>query len=253
MDNISTILIIIFIILILYLTCSKNEHLTTTDETVQNIASMYNNGNVITTNLTSTGDTTVGGNLTTSKNLTVDGSATVNGNATIDGSTNINGPATITGGITTNSITPTGTLALGSTSQHLLLLQKIYTVDGYAPQGGDLYSGSYQDLEHATMICKGDPRCSSVFSNGGNYWMKYANNSDWLIGSPEWTEHVYFTMYLNGTPASQTSATSFSDCYNKATTGKYDYFNFLTNNSGTNCNFFNKTDNGNTTIFVKKY
>lgn len=123
--NIITIIILLVMTLMIFLTCEKKhvQENFSSDEAIQNIASLYNQANLTVTNFTSTGNTTLKGNasgathfpytdgnnyLTSNNNILRGGPTTIQGNLNVDnaaiikgslsaGTANFNGPSDVGG------------------------------------------------------------------------------------------------------------------------------------------------------------
>ncbi len=87
-DNIHIMLFLLIIVLFalyahLYLTIFSENFTPISNDALQNLASLYNNGTLTVSNLKVTQNASIGGNLTTAGNSTVSGNSTVAGSSTL--------------------------------------------------------------------------------------------------------------------------------------------------------------------------
>jgi hypothetical protein len=206
------VLLVLIFIYICFINVHNNEHLTSL-EAVTNIASLYNSNTLTAGTITSTGP------MTSNNNLSIAGTAVINGETTVGSlksqgniiANNIN----VSNTVKTNNIVPLTeeTLSIGGPKNNVDIVQKYYTLNGSNVNGGDLSNAySYQDLDHAIMMCKGSPRCSTIWTNGSQFWLKEPNNWDWIVGSPKWSNNTYFTQDINLTADKVINAPNFTAC-----------------------------------------
>lgn len=268
------IIVVIIIIIILILICvvynNNSEHLTPT-EAVTNIASLYNNSTLTSTNMNVTDKLTVSGN------TSMNGGASINGNTSIAGALDITGNVTLSeakiggntivtseglkaNGVMTSTIVPNSNneLIIGSEETDLIIRRKIYKLDGNS-SGGDLsgmMSGGNISLQDAIKRCEKSTICDRVTTdNNGNYWLKNTNDWRYLVGSFNWPEDAVFTGSIYYLPNCPTGITSQEECMQKAKNNNSS--NWMYAPTLQQCCMWNDGDNYNesnmTTYYLKKF
>jgi len=223
--NSAYIVVIIFIIVFIICTQTK-EHLDDT-EAIKSVASMYNN-NLVRTNELLIGNNTrfiegkdqwTGvmngegkefGNGIAASAFSADKDITAKGNLNISGKLNISSP---TGPI---KHTDKG-LEIGSPQHQVKIKHKPYVIKaGF--DGGDHFNWSTSKIseQEAINICKSDPRCDRIGTNGDRYWFKWVNNNgnEYLVWGKDWPDN-YVPMgasHNNFTDVSNAGSSGIKEC-----------------------------------------
>jgi len=218
-------------LIVLYNNNVDSEHLTPT-EAVANIASLYNNGTLTSTNmnvtdtLTVSGNTSISGTTSVGGNTSVTGTLNVTGNTTlseakIGGNTIVTSEGIKANGVMTSKIVPNAnnSLVIGSEETDLIIKRKIYKLSGnsrYGDLSGQMSGGSIT-LNDALKRCEKSSACDRVTTdNSGNYWLKNTNDWRYLIGSFNWPDDVTFSGSIYNLPNCPTGITSQEECMQKA-------------------------------------
>jgi hypothetical protein len=231
-----------------------------TSEAISNLSSMYNSGKVYANNLEIMNDAIIKGKIDIEKDISIGNDAKIAGNVSIKKNIVVDGDGTMTN-IKTNSISPINdnSLIIGDDTKDLILKRKYYVMEGIDSYNGDLWRSEYNDTENAIKMCSGVQQCDRFYNEGDTYWMKNANNIEWLIGSTEWPKDIFFSGNFENKQKGTAlgPASSFNDCYDKAKEQKFKYFNYHTHknnkNNTDNCRAINKGDRPGKTIFIKKF
>ena len=250
MTHILILICLIFVLLwIIY--CHNIEHLTPI-EAVSNIASLYNNELLTTSNINVTNKLTaqtISGGTITANQLSINDVATAN-QLVINGLTTtnqltVNNQSSLNGGINTNTIatnkiTGHGSLTIGDGGTDLITQKKVYQMNGN-PTGGDIAHFSGITQNQALTLCKNSAICDRVAFDGTTYWLKNTNDYSCLLGSLDWTDDVIFTGTIANLPSCINGYTSQEQCMQLANNnGKR---NWLWSPVSTGCCTWNNNDN----------
>jgi hypothetical protein len=203
------IIIIILLIILLHIKYTKSEHLTNnSDEAIQNLASMYNSGNVITNklnlgtkwSLSGVGDGVDGkDNKDDWLRLTDKDGKTLYGGAMMD-KISVNKDAEIKGNLNIgkNLMTPTIqsnadkiTIGKANKSNDVFIPRKWYTINANFPNG-DIHDWpiSKINLDDAKIYTNTRIDISRLTSNNDRIWFKSCNNGNHVVAGKDWPDEM---------------------------------------------------------------
>lgn len=203
------IIILLLLIVLLYISLNNNEHLTDTPtEAIQNIASMYNNGNVITNkiqlsdkwSLSGVGDN-VGGTdnkddwlrLADSTGKNLYGGMMI-GKLNVDKDTEIKGNLKLGQNLITPTIKSDGDkikIGKDDKTNDVFIPRKWYTI-GANFGGADLHywPKSKISLEDAKKYCNTRHDCTRLGENNDTIWFKYCNSGNNIVAGKDWPDEM---------------------------------------------------------------
>lgn len=272
------IIMIIFIILICFI-FDNSEHFS--NESIQSIASVYNNNMLTVSNANITQKVTVGDSVNISGNCNI-GKNIITQNATVEENITIGGNLTFPsnnskllmdnlktdnlGIILGNNPYMTGSEeTLSETAPDVIIQNRDYVIVTGNMSGGNITDQNFSSVNDAIRMCKGTSNCDRIAvpqsGQGSPTYLGYTNSNQHLIGSKRWPSDVAFAGYItnHGNGNKQTvSASNFESCHKQCVgSEECDYFQYLTinNTPSTACNLYSKNTNndGWTYHFIKKF
>lgn len=230
-------LVILFLFAtLLYLWFNKIEHLTDSpSEAVQNIASMFNNGNVITNKVqlgskfsfSGIGDN-VGGQVNNDEWLRLtDKDGTKYSGGIASGKLYVDTDATIKNNIVTKTINgatinSTGnkiTLGNSDASNDVFVPRKTYLINANFGNG-DVYSisKSVMSSDDAIKYCNSRLDCTRITENNDTFWFKNCNDGNWMVAGKDWPDEMVScggATEIGGDVQAGISSLNMKDCKTK--------------------------------------